>query len=139
MPDQLRREARLGAVDLVVDGPERDADGLGVGLEGGVDGGPDAADDDAHQVHDRGEEERAGVLPLGDVLEQCVDGPGVQGVLQGGPGHDGDGALLCEPLEDVVEDHGARGTISRRNFLSGQLFPQFVRGQLEELAEAHLG
>jgi hypothetical protein len=31
------------------------------------------------------------------------------------------------------------GTISRCNFLSGQLFPQFVRGQLEELAEAHLG
>ena len=34
---------------------------------------------------------------------------------------------------------GHEGTISRCNFLSGQLFPQFVRGQLEELAEAHLG
>ena len=107
MPDQFRREARLGAVDLVVDGPERDADRLGVGLEGGVDGGADVADDGAHQVHDLGEQQRAGVLLLGDVLEQGVDGPGVEGVFQGGPGHDGDGALLCEPLEDAVEDHGA--------------------------------
>src|SRR3954466_15161218 len=68
------------------------------------------------QTHDRGEQQGAGVLPLCDVLEQGVDGPGVQGVFQGGPGHDGDGALLCEPLEDVVEDHGAapwKTTISR--------------------------
>ena len=28
-------------------------------------------------------------------------------MLQGGTGHDGDGALLGEPLEDVVEDHRA--------------------------------
>src|SRR4051794_38796422 len=31
------------------------------------------------------------------------------------------------------------GTISRRNFLSGQFFPQFLRGQLEELPEAQVG
>ena len=66
------------------------------------------ADDDAHQVHDLGEEQSLRVYWCRrDVLEQGVDGPGVQGVFQGGPGHDGDGALLCEPLEDVVEDHGA--------------------------------
>src|SRR5205823_6191770 len=52
-------------------------------------------------------EQLAGVLPLGDFLEEGVDGPGAQCVFQGGPSHDGDGALLCEPLEDVVEDHGA--------------------------------
>jgi hypothetical protein len=28
-------------------------------------------------------------------------------MLQGGTGHDGDGALPCESLEDVIEDHGA--------------------------------
>jgi cytochrome c peroxidase len=28
-------------------------------------------------------------------------------VFQGGPGHDGDGTLLREPLEDAVEDQGA--------------------------------
>ena len=81
--DQRGRDAGLGAVELVVDGLERGADGLGVRLVGGVDGGPDAADDGAHQVHDRGEEELAGVLPLGDVLEELVEDPGVQGVLQG--------------------------------------------------------
>jgi hypothetical protein len=107
VPDQFRRDARLGAVDLVVDGPERDADGLGVGLEGGVDGGPDIADDRRHEVHDGGEEQGAGVLPVGGPLEEGVDGPGVQGVFQGGPGHDGDGALLCEPVENGVQDHGA--------------------------------
>ena len=32
---------------------------------------------------------------------------GFQGVCQGGPGHDGDGALRCEPLENDVEGHGA--------------------------------
>ena len=28
-------------------------------------------------------------------------------MLQGGTGHDGDGTLPDEPLEDVAEDHGA--------------------------------
>ena len=37
--DQGRRERRLGAVDLVVDGLERGVDGLGMGLVGGADGG----------------------------------------------------------------------------------------------------
>jgi hypothetical protein len=58
-------------------------------------------------IHDRGEQQGAGVLPLGELLEQGVDGAGVQGVFQGGTGHDGDRALRCEPLEDVVEDHVA--------------------------------
>ena len=39
VPDQFRRDARLGAVELVVDGLERDAEGLGPGPVGGVDGG----------------------------------------------------------------------------------------------------
>jgi hypothetical protein len=32
----------------------------------------------------------------------------------------------------------SNGTISRRNFLPGQCFPQFLRGQLEELPEAQV-
>jgi hypothetical protein len=43
-----------------------------------------------------------------------------------------------ETVEELIEGDNV-GTISRRNFLSGQLFPQFVRGQLEELAETHPG
>src|SRR3954449_3235091 len=92
-----------------------------------MDGGADVADDGAHQIHDGGEQQGAGVLPLRDVLEQGVDGPGVQGVLQGGPGHDGDGALLCEPLEDVAEDHGAASVESRylpvRRYFSRPITP----------------
>ena len=57
---------------------------------------------------DVGEQQVAGVLPLGDVLEEGVDGRGGQGVLQGGAGHDGDRGLLGEPLEDVAQDHGCR-------------------------------
>lgn len=39
--------------------------------------------------------------------------PGCQGMLQGGTGHDGNGALLCESLENGVEDHGAASVGSR--------------------------
>ena len=95
------------AFELVVDGPERDAEGLGLGPVGGVDGGLDLGDDRAHQVHDRGEQQGAGVLPLCGPLEEGVDRLGGEGVLQGGTGHDGDGALPGESLEDVVKDHGA--------------------------------
>src|SRR5512135_1061300 len=37
------------------------------------------------------------------------------------------------------ENLSGGGTISRRNLLSGQFFPQLLRGQLEELPETQLG
>ena len=45
------------------------------------------------------------------------------------------------PIRLVGHDLGGpvAGTISRRISHRGQFFPQFVRRQLEELAEAHLG
>jgi hypothetical protein len=105
--DQLGGQPRLQAFELVVDGPERDAQGLGLGPVGGVDCGLDPGDDGAHQVHDRGEQQGAGVLPPCGPLEEGVDRLGGEGVLQGGTGQDGDGALTGESLEDVVRDHSA--------------------------------
>src|SRR6266511_893955 len=52
--DQRRRQGWFGAVEFVINGTERGLDGLGLGLVGGVNGGLDAADDEAHQIHDRG-------------------------------------------------------------------------------------
>jgi hypothetical protein len=105
--DQLGGQAGFQAFELVVDGPERDAEGFGFGPVSGVDGGLDLGDDRAHQVHDRGEQQRPGVLPLCGSLEQGVDRLGGEGMPQGGTGHDGNGTLPGKPLEDVVEDHGA--------------------------------
>ena len=89
--DQGGGDRRLQAVELVVDGLAGDAEDAAC-LVGGVDRGPDAADDRAHQVDDRGEQQGPGVLAFGGVLEELVQGPGVEGVLQGGPDHDADGA-----------------------------------------------
>src|SRR5512135_1336146 len=105
--DQFGRQPRFQAFELVVDGPQRDAEGLGLGPVGGVDGGLDLGDDRPHPIHDRGEQQGAGVLSLGGLLEQGVDRLGREGVLQGGTGHDRDGALPGESLEDIVQDHGA--------------------------------
>src|SRR4051812_45997597 len=68
----------------------------------------DSADDEAHQVDDRGEEQFAGVLGGGGLLEESVQFVGVEGSFQEGAEHDGDGSLLEEPLEDVAESHGCR-------------------------------
>src|SRR5262249_24460568 len=105
--DQFGRQPRFQALELVVDGPEGDAEGFGPGPVGGVDGGLDLGDDRAHQVHHRGEQQGAGVLPLCGPPEEGIDRPGGEGVLQGGTDHDGDGTLLNEALEDVVENHRA--------------------------------
>jgi hypothetical protein len=110
---QFRRDTRLGAVELVIDGRERGPDRLGSGVVGGLDAGSDLGDDGAHQVHDRGAEQLSGVLLLGHLLEEPIHRLGVQGVFQSGPGHDGDGALLDDLLEDGVKEHGVASVGNR--------------------------
>ena len=106
--DQRGRDVGLEVVEFVVDRLERHADGLGAGVIGGVDGGLDAVDNQAHQVDDRGEQERARVLPFSDILEQFVHEPRREGVFQKAPDHDRDGAVLGKPLENVAEQHQGR-------------------------------
>jgi hypothetical protein len=115
--DQLGGQAGFQSFERVVDGPRGDAEGLGLGPVGGVDGGLDLGDDRAHQVHDRGGQQGAGVLPLCGSLEEGVDRPGREGVLQGGTGHDGDGAPTGGSLEDVVKDHSATSLECRYRLL----------------------
>src|SRR5205814_4988825 len=99
---------RLDAINLVVNRLAGDAQGRGHLLVGGIDRGSDAADDQAHEIDDAGEEQSPGVLLLGVVFEQLVDGRRWQGVLQNGLDHDGNRGILNEPLEDIAEDHGCR-------------------------------
>ena len=106
--DQCGRDAGLDVVEFVVDRFERDADGFGTGFIGGVDGGADAADHHAHQVNDRGEEERARILPIRRILEQFIHETRREGILQEAPNHDRDRAILDESLENVVEKHEGR-------------------------------
>ena len=103
--DQCRSDPRFDAVDLAVDGAERGVEDLGVCLVGSMDGGPDAADDQAHQVDDRGEEELSCILMFRNVFEQLIDDSGVEGVLQDGLCHDGQRTSVSKALEDVTEDH----------------------------------
>ena len=98
----------LDVVELVVDRLERDADRLGAGVIGRVHRGPHAGDDQTHQVDDRGEQERARVLPFGDVLEEFVHRPRREGVLQKAPDHDREGAVLGKPFKDLAEQHEGR-------------------------------
>ena len=55
-------DARLDPLELLVDGRQRGGDLAEGGQVGGADRGMDPADDEAHQVDDRGEEQLAGVL-----------------------------------------------------------------------------
>ena len=106
--DQRGGDLRFDAVEFVVDGLERDIDGLGLGLIGGVDRGPDPADDQTHQVDDRGEEELFGVLPFGDIFEELVHNRWAEGILQDAPDHDRQRRILGKPLKDVTEEHSRR-------------------------------
>jgi hypothetical protein len=105
LADQGGGDRRLDAVDLAVESLERDADRHGVLLIGGVDRRLDAANDQAHQFHDRGEQEFACILPLGHVFEELIDDPWTEGILHRGLSHDGDGITLGEPFKDIAVDH----------------------------------
>ena len=84
MPDQLGREARLDAVELVVDGLVADRQVGGPPLVGGVDARLGLEGDREHQLGDLREEEVLLVLPLGRVAEELVEpGPAGTGAEDG--------------------------------------------------------
>ena len=78
----------------------------------------------------------SGLAPLApSPLQRCR----LEALGQNWPGID-DFGQIREPFPRVRrEGKGMGGIISRRNLLNGQLFPQFLRGQSEELPEAQLG
>ena len=60
----------------------------------------------AHQLHQRGKQEFAGILLLGGAGKKVIDAWGIQEPLQDGSGHDTDGTLLDEGGKDGVQQHG---------------------------------
>ena len=103
---QFRGDVIFDALELVVHGGEGDGDVDQAGLVGGTDAALHVGDHQAHQVYHGGEEQAAGVLGLGVLLEQLVERSGRQGVLDGSAGHDAEGTLGEERGEDLVQQHG---------------------------------
>ena len=62
MPDQFPAHRRFEALELLVDGTERDAARVEQGLRGGADLEPDLADDQAPKIDQRGDQQLWGVL-----------------------------------------------------------------------------
>ena len=87
--NQRGRHDGFGAVEFVVHGVDGGPDRLGPRLKGRVDRGPEPANDHAHQIDGRREQQLVGELLLGDLLEEFVEDLGVQGVLHDPLSHDG--------------------------------------------------
>jgi hypothetical protein len=66
----------------------------------------DLGDDGEHQLDHRGEEQLAGALGLGGVVEELIELIGIQGTFQQGAVHDRDGAGLEESFEERTQLHG---------------------------------
>src|SRR3954452_24257977 len=103
VPDEGAADSGLQPLQLLVKGRERGGDLAERGEIGGADGGLGPADDRAHQLDDRGEEDLACELTVRILLEEAIDLGGVESMLQERAEHDRDGGLLDEPLEDLTE------------------------------------
>ena len=66
----------------------------------------DLGDDDEHQLDHRGEEQFAGALGLGGVVEELIELLGIEGAFEQGAVHDGEGTGLEEALEERTQLHG---------------------------------
>ncbi|WP_157506806.1 hypothetical protein [Gemmata obscuriglobus] len=91
--------------------------------DGGVERRLDAADDQPHQIDQLGEEQLAGVLPLGVLGEQLVHGLSRKGVLERRSGHDADRGLGREPIEHLTEEHGRPSVRGRTPIVTNRLRP----------------
>jgi hypothetical protein len=60
----------------------------------------------AHQLHEGGKQEVAGVLLLGGVSKELIKALGIEESLQDGPGHDTDGTFFNEGGKNGVQQHG---------------------------------
>ena len=104
--DEAPADLRLDPLELGVDGRERGHQ-LGERIEvGRADRGVDPGNDGEHELDHRGEEQLAGALGLGGVVEELVELPRVKGPFEQGPVHDRNGTGLKEPLEQRTERHG---------------------------------
>jgi len=65
-----------------------------------------AGDDGKHELDHRGEEQYAGALGLGGVVEELIELVGIEGAFEQGAVHDGNGAGLEEALKERTQLHG---------------------------------
>src|SRR5262249_5617930 len=130
-------DARFDPLELLIDGRQRGGDLAERGQIGGADRRLDSADDQAHQIDERGEEQFPGVLGGSSLLEESVQFVGVEGTFHQGADHDGDGGLLEESLEDVAEWHGCRPwwmSLSRETPVSYHRIGHFGTGGSKRLS-----
>ncbi len=66
----------------------------------------DLGDDGEHELDQGGEEQFAGALGLGGVVEELIELVGIEGAFEQGAVHDGDGTGLNEALEERTQLHG---------------------------------
>jgi hypothetical protein len=66
----------------------------------------DLGDDGEHELDHRGEEQFAGALGLGGVVEELIELVGIEGAFEQGAVHDGNGTGLEEALKERTQLHG---------------------------------
>jgi hypothetical protein len=67
----------------------------------------DLGDDGEHELDHCGEEQFAGALGLGGVVEELIELVGIEGAFEQGAVHDGNGTGLKELLKEGTQLHGA--------------------------------
>jgi len=95
-------QLRLRVIDLVIERLNRHFQLVPV-VRGRMQRRSQAQGHQRHQIDLDGEEQLAGVLPLPMRLEQRVEPLGAQRPLHQQPGHEGQGALFDEALENGVQ------------------------------------
>jgi hypothetical protein len=102
--DDALGEGQFHAVELAAEGRVR-GDELEVPpQEGRPRRGSVPAGDVEHHLDEVGQGELAGILMLGDLLEELVEGCAVDDPVQGDPGHDGGRSALDKGIEDRWEN-----------------------------------
>src|SRR4051812_17320160 len=109
--DQGRRDARLHAVELVVDRLIGDGDLADALAVSGADRRLLPQDDRGHQLDELRAEELPGVLLPGGVTEQFVEAFAGEEALQGGTSHHTERGVLDEGLEGGGQHPGSMGQI----------------------------
>ena len=110
--DQAAADPRFDPLELLVDRGQRRGDLAERVDVSGADRAVDAANHRPHQLDDRGEEDLAGVLAGPGPLEEAIDLHGLDGPLQQGAEHDGDGGVLEESFEGFPEEQSGRPCVN---------------------------
>jgi hypothetical protein len=104
LSDDGRRDGQSHPPRLAVEGGQG-SDPIELALqEGSSRGSPEAAGDVGHDFDEMAQEERAGIWSLGDLIEDGVEGGGIDHPAQSDPGHDSRGG----PVGERIENRGQR-------------------------------